>query len=1334
MLSTFTPKGRYLPNFFLFVAFISLFLPTALEAGEEASGAIVRIENMTKVPGSNRGFPAEDYFTFHRILNDVNSRGLQLLTTESNQMRIHNDGTGTLLITKLTTTNPDNFKISGASIPSGGLSINPGKHITVTVTFLTDEGRAKRLVTDKLVMNSNADNASTVNVTFRGAYMAKTEGANEIDAQQVFESFGFQTKMGRDKYGNYILRPSSDYPTDEDVNAGVHGDLILSGWFKQADPNKPIRAFHLAAFHGPGEVKTRFLGKRNVLLGDMEFVHGSKYHQSLIARASNTTKAIAGDYTNRIDDNFKIAIGGYKTTGGTQTEDLSDQILGVRVYRVIDYKGQVVPNEYIALMDYIGSGCGEGSSNCDWNDNAIYIINARPEFLPTAGEIPNLTVQAGKSRDFAINGAFDRGYAGNAFTFSASKVGGGSLPSWVQLNKKTGVFTFRPPSAAVGNLYEIKVTAKGYNGVTVSSNFGLVVDDASISCTVDANTGNTGKVLSCSDGKVRLSGFTSTGIYRWTGPNGFSSTSQNPTVSRAGIYHLAAGASCDRVGIVEVFTDPHCGTGSATNTSPVADASASRLRGEAPLQITLDGTGSQDPDGSIVEHAWAWAGNSAAGASPDISLEEGNYDITLTVRDNRGKFASDVVTINVGPEPVPRQQDYWLEAECAVVGTNWRQVNNSSASGGKYVVSDNRSASTFPADVPANRVRFQIDNVEKGRYYLLARILAPSSNSDSYWVRVNGNAWFEWKQDITESGKFEWNLYGGRKFPSLQEGSNTIDFAFREANTGLDKLLISRTNALPTGLGESTGKCGTVPNSPPLADATVSTSSGTAPLTVTLDGSQSRDPDGSISSYNWKWAGGSGTGKQQVVTLGEGTYAITLTVKDNEGATNSDVVNVVVAPDAGTPPPPPPTDGSDYWLEAECAAVGSKWSVEAASGASNGSYVVVNSGNSYKSAPADQASNRVRFAVNTSAAGNYYLFARVSAPSGLDDSFYFRVNDGSWYSWNRGLSGENTFTWKAFPEGTISLRSGNNTIDFAYREDGTKLDKLYLTTSGNSPSGSGGVDDNCDDLANDGTDEWLEIECGNLGSGWSTVNASAASNDSYIVYTGQRNLREPGDTQTDRKASYSVDVTTEGNYNLYLRLNAPTVGDNSVWIQVDDGEWVKMWKEIGGEQLLTNGFEWRKVNDDGINRTFYLSAGEHTITIANRESGTMLDKFNLSLSNQPPVGEGIAATNCPSAKAIAMEPSLPLLSSAASSEMQRKVDVYPNPVADELNLIYTDSFLGEVEIVVYDFNGRAVKTLHQEKTAQQFSSRINIGDLPSGVYHLRVFSEGNPGVKPFVKQ
>ena len=73
-------------------------------------------------------------------------------------------------------------------------------------------------------------------------------------------------------------------------------------------------------------------------------------------------------------------------------------------------------------------------------------------------------------------------------------------------------------------------------------------------------------------------------------------------------------------------------------------------------------------------------------------------------------------------------------------------------------------------------------------------------------------------------------------------------------------------------------------------------SAGTAPLTVTFDGSGSTDPFGSVTS--WAWAFGDGTTGTGVTTTHvystPGTYVATLTVTDNGNLSNTASTSIAV--------------------------------------------------------------------------------------------------------------------------------------------------------------------------------------------------------------------------------------------------------------------------------------------------------------------------------------------------------------------------------------------------------------------------------------------------------
>jgi PKD repeat protein len=132
---------------------------------------------------------------------------------------------------------------------------------------------------------------------------------------------------------------------------------------------------------------------------------------------------------------------------------------------------------------------------------------------------------------------------------------------------------------------------------------------------------------------------------------------------------------------------------------------------------------------------------------------------------------------------------------------------------------------------------------------------------------------------------------------------------------GFSKLATVWATSLPNGDVCATGgydalitcwrPSGGVPlNQLPTAVMSVSPLSGTAPLTVTFDGSGSTDPDGSVTSWLWRFGDGY-TGTGVVVThtyLMNGiTYYPSLTVADNRGGSSWITGSPIVV---NAPPPP----------------------------------------------------------------------------------------------------------------------------------------------------------------------------------------------------------------------------------------------------------------------------------------------------------------------------------------------------------------------------------------------------------------------------------------------
>jgi PKD repeat protein len=85
------------------------------------------------------------------------------------------------------------------------------------------------------------------------------------------------------------------------------------------------------------------------------------------------------------------------------------------------------------------------------------------------------------------------------------------------------------------------------------------------------------------------------------------------------------------------------------NAAPTADPRATPISGQAPLAVSLDGSASRDPDGTITQYEWDF-GDGQKGSGPTVThnyTEPGTYTVKLTVTDNEGARAERTLTITV---------------------------------------------------------------------------------------------------------------------------------------------------------------------------------------------------------------------------------------------------------------------------------------------------------------------------------------------------------------------------------------------------------------------------------------------------------------------------------------------------------------------------------------------------------------------------------------------------------------------------------------------------------------------------------------------------------------
>jgi hypothetical protein len=113
--------------------------------------------------------------------------------------------------------------------------------------------------------------------------------------------------------------------------------------------------------------------------------------------------------------------------------------------------------------------------------------------------------------------------------------------------------------------------------------------------------------------------------------------------------------------------------------------------------------------------------------------------------------------------------------------------------------------------------------------------------------------------------------------------------------------------------------------------------------------------------------------------------------------------------------------------------------------------------------PGDAPEGIASYIFNVAEAGSYKIWGRVRVASGETDSWYVRVDGGTWYQWNNIPIGTEWHWDDVHDTGAMDavvefdLTAGQHTLNVARREEGSELDKILITDDADFvPMGEGG--------------------------------------------------------------------------------------------------------------------------------------------------------------------------------------------------------------------------------------------------------------------------------------
>ena len=347
------------------------------------------------------------------------------------------------------------------------------------------------------------------------------------------------------------------------------------------------------------------------------------------------------------------------------------------------------------------------------------------------------------------------------------------------------------------------------------------------------------------------------------------------------------------------------------NTNPIADAGIDIVGKRV---INLDGTGSYDPDGTIVNYTWnfTYSGSPVIlyGVSPSFDFNiSGFYNITLNVTDNDSDTDEDIVMVEiVFASPI-------ADAGTDIVSIRgiiqFSGINSFDSDGTIINYTWNFTYNSLPAFMygATPTFDFQIigfynvtlnvtdDDYRFGEDIVMVEIFLdpPIANAGADQGTLKGTYVMDGSGSTDSDGtiiNYTWN-FTYSSLPVTRWGSG---FSFDFLLEGVYVITLNVTD--DDALTDEDYVVVTIIFVPPIADAGVNRTVITW-NPITINGSESSDIDGNIVNYTWNVTFGNTTtilyGIEQVVSFDEsGTANVTLTVTDDDGLMSNDTIVLTV--------------------------------------------------------------------------------------------------------------------------------------------------------------------------------------------------------------------------------------------------------------------------------------------------------------------------------------------------------------------------------------------------------------------------------------------------------
>ncbi len=882
--------------------------------------------------------------------------------------------------------------------------------------------------------------------------------------------------------------------------------------------------------------------------------------------------------------------------------------------------------------------------------------------------------------------------------------------SWTKISGPAAGTITNPATAAtavtglVAGVYNFELRVTDNNGATDTDTMQVTVNVAGNIVPI-ANAGADQSItLPITTANLLGSGIDPDGTitaYAWTKISGpAAGTITNPNTAATAVTGLVTGfyrfelRVTDNNGATDTDT-MQVTVNAAANIAPIANAGADQTITLPTNSVILSGNGT-DPDGTITAYNWTKISGPVAGSitNPNVAatfvtgLVAGVYRFELRVTDNNGATDTDTmqVTVNAAAGNIPpvsnagADQTITLPTNSVILSGNgtdadgtitpyaWTKISGPAAG----TITNPSTAATSVTGLAAGVYRFELRVTDNNgatdtdtmqvTVNAAAGNIAPAANAGAdqsitlptNTVILSGNgtdadgtitAYLWTKVSGPAAGTITNPTTAATSVTGLVAGIYRFELRVTDNNGAIDTDTMQVTvNAAAT-------------NIPPVANAGTDQSI-TLPINSVILSGSGTDPDGIITAYAWTKVSGPAastitnptTAATSVTGLIAGVYRFELRVTDNNGASDTDTMQVTVNVAANIAPTA--NAGADQSITLPTNSV-----ILSGSGTDPDGIITAYAWTKVSGPAAGTITNPTTAAtsVTSLAAGVYRFELRVTDNNGATDTDTVQVivfAPNITPTANAGLDQSITLPTNS----TNLLGSGND-------PDGTIIAYSWIKISGPA---AGTIT--------------------NAGTAATSITGLVAGIYKFELRVTDNNGATDTDTMQVTVNPDNIAPTANAGPDQTVILPANNVTLNGSGTDVDGTITAYAWRQIGGPaDKLT-------------------SINTATTVLQNLVDGTY--QFELTVTDNK------GATGKDTVSIIAKQEIAP---------SQNSINVYPNPVIDFTTLeINTTNNKSGLLIVVTDLQGRAVYTKQIPAGRYSIKERINMSSFAKSMYLITV--------------